>query len=567
MKLHYTFICAALFLISFSLSSCTADDELPSVEIVDYPQEGLLGETILVQLNHVPEGGNLQVFFDAEKAQVMFLSDTEIYVVIPRSIKTAKPILKIINLITNEEILKATFSLKAPVISGYSLKEVSFDQVFSIQGDNFDVIDDDVKVYVNNQLANIIKVGYKEIKISLPYAISNSNLQIKVEAQRQEINSTIGLQLSNPIITGVSTPTAWIRGELVVDGSGFNPNDQFGQVFINGIKCYYTAQNTQLKISTPPGPFNDFKVNSISYTTAGLTTIFDANIPIGNDAIMVDYQSDINNINEVFVHKDKAYNLTSFGDNFFNEKQDYVLYEFTASDEKWKQINSFHYTGAIVDAVYDGNENLYLYKYISSSGTYVLTKLNMNSFVETTLSLPYNKISSPILFAYQSNLYLLSGVNNINGDISIRTEKYKYSETSESWSTLSPNSFSELPLSTLGGGKCKYLHFNNNIYLNYGSSFKTYKITPNLSVSDYGYIVSFGYKDAVIGRYGNSNSEILYNIATNAQVIVQNDLIQFNNNYFVLNDQIYFFKNSWTEYFQNTTYTQKLRPSILNGIL
>ena len=185
MKLHYTFICAALFLISFSLSSCTADDELPSVEIVDYPQEGLLGETILVQLNHVPEGGNLQVFFDAEKAQVMFLSDTEIYVVIPRSIKTAKPILKIINLITNEEVLKATFSLKAPVISGYSLNEFSFDQVFSIQGDNFDVIDDDVKVYVNNQLANIIKVGYKEIKISLPYAISNSNLQIKVEAQRQ----------------------------------------------------------------------------------------------------------------------------------------------------------------------------------------------------------------------------------------------------------------------------------------------------------------------------------------------------------------------------------------------
>lgn len=568
MKQYLRFIGCVLLFLTFIFSSCSSDREDSSAVIIDYPEQGLLGQAITIQLNYVPEGGNIQVFFDQEETDVNYLSETEISVVVPRSITTNTPQLKIIDLVTNETILNATFSLKTPIINSYSVNEITFNQILSIYGENFDVIEDDIKVYVNNQLADIISANYNEVQLMIPFAISNSNLQIKVVAQRQEVNSNIGLQLSSPVISSVTSPTAWITGQLIVTGSNFNPNDQFGQVFLNGVPCYFTASNTQLSITMPPGPFSDFNVNNITYVTAGLTSSYNSNLPIGNDAIMVDYVENTGFQHEIFVHNNKGYNLVYLGATPYNPNNDNLLVEFSPVTEKWTQINSFHYTGVIADAVYDGNEYLYLYKRNTSLGTYSLSKLNMNTFVETPISLPYNQIQGPILFAFHSNLYLISGLNNANGTITTRTEKYMYSDITGNWTQLSSTDFSDLPLvSTQGTGKTRYLHYNNNVYINYGINFRTYKITSGLSVTSYLYNFSFGYQNEVIGRYGNGTSETLYNIFTNASANVQNGIFGFGNRFFVLNNQIYFIKNSWTTYHQNTYYTQKLRTSILNGIL
>lgn len=313
MKQYLRFIGCVLLFLTFIFSSCSSDSEASSSVIIDYPEQGVLGQAITIQLNYVPEGGNIQVFFDQEETDVNYLSETEISVVVPRSITTNTPQLKIIDLVTNETILNATFSLKTPIINSYSVNEITFNQILSIYGENFDVIEDDIKVYVNNQLADIISANYNEIQLMIPFAISNSNLQIKVVAQRQEVNSNIGLQLSSPVISNVTSPIAWITGQLIVIGSNFNPNDQFGQVFLNGVPCYFTASNTQLSITMPPGPFSDFHVNSITYITAGLTTSYNSNVPIGNDAIMVDYIDNTGFQHEIFVHNNMGYNLVYLG--------------------------------------------------------------------------------------------------------------------------------------------------------------------------------------------------------------------------------------------------------------
>ncbi|UPT70182.1 MAG: IPT/TIG domain-containing protein [Flavobacterium sp. JAD_PAG50586_2] len=567
MKQLIRFISSGLFFLLLSLSSCSTDSENSPVTVIDYPEQGLLGQPIVIQLNHIPPG-NLQVFFDLEEAEISYLSETSIRVVVPRSITTHTPILKVIDLVTNETILDTTFSLKTPVITGYSVNQVTFNQVFSIYGDNFDELEDDIKIYVNNQLAEIVATNYHEVQLAIPYAISNSNLQIKVEAQRQEVNSTIGLQLKSPVISAVASPTAWITGQLIIAGSNFNPNEQFGQVLLNGVPCYFTASNTQLSITMPPGPFSNFQLSNVTYTTAGLTSNYNTNTPIGNDGIMVDHLDNTGFQHEIFVHNNKAYNLIYTGATPYSSGSDNVFIEFSPVTEKWTQLNSYHYTGVVADAVYDGNEYLYLYKHYPSTDTYSLSKLNMNTFVETSISLPYNKIRGPILFAYQSKLYLLSGLNNVNGVISTRTEKYEYSETTGNWTTLTSTDFSELPLvSTQGTGKSRCLHYNNTIYLNYGINFKTYKITPSLSMTTYNYNFSFGYQNEIIGKYGNGTSETLYNIVTNASAPMQNGIFDYGNQWFVLNNQIYFIRNSWTAYYQNTYYTQKLRTSIINGIL
>ncbi|MCF6133169.1 IPT/TIG domain-containing protein [Flavobacterium wongokense] len=546
------------------LQSCSTDDGMATT-VVTYPETGLLGKEVTIELNYV-HFGDLQVFFDLEEAQVTYVSHTEIKAVIPRTITNHTPRLKIIDLVTNETILDETISLKTPVINGYSQNQVSYNTVFSIYGENFDELSNDVKVYANNQPAQIISTNYNEIQVMLPTNITSSNIQIKVNAQRQDVVSTIGLQLRNPVISAVASPTAWIRGQLVVTGDNFNPNYEYGEVWVNGVQCYFSASTNQLSIDMPPGPFSDFQVTNITYKTAGLTANFNTNVPIGNDAIMVDHSAAA--FNKIFVHNNKAYALTTFSSSPFGGNADYVLMEFSPVTEKWTQLSSFSYNGRIDDAVYDGSNSLYIYK-ASSTGTFALTKLDMNSFAQSSITLPDNKIRWPILFAYDSHLYLLSGLDDHNGTVvTSRTEKYSYSEATNSWTLLSSSAFPGMPLvDPQGSGSCQYLHHGNNIYLSYGINFKTYKITPSLGVTEYNYSLMCGYQNAVIGRYGNLTSPYLYNIATNASMNPQQDLIGWSGSFFTINNQVYYIKNSWTEYYQNTYYTQKLRSSILNGLL
>lgn len=548
--------------IAFGLSSCSNDNtEVAAVGL--YPESGLLGQQITIQMQHAPVNA-LQVFFDNEEAEVLYYNGA-IKVRIPRTLTRYNPVMKIIDLTRNVTILQTNFLLKAPVITGFSAPQVTFGEVFTIQGSNFDTEREDIKVFVNDAPAVVGTITYNTIEIFMPTAISTANLQVKVVAQRQATISAVPLQIKAPVISSVSTPYIWLGSVYVVNGQNFNPDAQFGQVTINGIPCDFSATNTRLDIRVPPGPYPDFTVTNITYQTGGLSTSYTTPIPISNDGIMVNYRE--RSYYTVFVHNNKAYALTS-NQGGFNYPYHYTIDEFSPVTEKWTTLSSFEYTGNISDAFYDGQDDLYLYKYLPDTESYTLTRVNMNTFAETTIALPYNKIYGPSLFAYQGNVYLLSGQNNINGVVSIRTEKYQYSEASNTWTTLPSSAFSGIPLVTIyGPGTCEYLHFGNDIYLRHGIDHRTYKVNPSLSVTMYPYEFCFGYQNAVIGLSGTSNFPTLYNINTNAYVNMQPDFLNNSNAFFTVNNEIYFIRGAWGGYHLNATFTQKLRKSTIYGIL
>lgn len=115
----------------------------------------------------------------------------------------------------------------------------------------------------------------------------------------------------------------------------------------------------------------------------------------------------------------------------------------------------------------------------------------------------------------------------------------------------------------------KYLFIGNEIYITLytTTSYRTtYKINPNLDITKYIYNAYFEYENNVFGLRG-SNFEELYNINTNASQKLDYISLFNYNCFFTVNNEIYFIRNSWTGYYQNTLYTQKLRKEILNGIL
>lgn len=572
MKITPKKIAFAFFLLIFILNSCNSDDKAEYIPptIVSFPEAGLLGQPISIKLENF-KADKLQVFFDLEEAQVNYVSDKEIMVIVPRTITKNNPALKIIDLNSNETILNKTFSLKKPVINKYSSDNVTFEEVFTVYGENFDINKDFISVYINNEKAEIINTNYNQIDIKIPNRIKNYNLEIKVKSQLQETTSLLPLMLKKPMILGVENKEYWIGSALIVNGENFNPNFEFGEVLINGVPSNFNAENKKLIIDAPPGPYKDFKITNITYKTAEQTYSYDCNINILNDAILVDHLDNGNIQHTIFKHNNKAYSFkyNDDGSNNFNYK--YSLLEFSPITEKWIELSTFNYTGYLADAVYDGNNSVYLYKKSTATQKFSLTKLNLDNFKEVAIDLPYsNTIFNPILFAYQDNLYMLSGLNIVDGQVTVRSQKYKYSAATNSWSVLPNSAFSNLPLvSPEGTGKCEYLFSGNDIYISYFNNIRnTYKITPNLTVTEYRpYSFYFQYANAIIGRHVNYN-QYLFNIVTNVSKPIDNyGLFGYSENFFVLNNEIYYLRNSWTGYYQNTLYTQKLRKEILNGLL
>jgi hypothetical protein len=556
-------IAIIFILLTFILNSCSSEEtKYVPPTLVNFPESGLIGQSIVIKVENV-QIGKLQVFFDSEEAEVNYVSDKEIMVIIPRSIKTNTPTLKVIDLNENKTILNKIFSLKKPVISKYSSDNVTFNETFTIYGENFDTLKDFISVTVNNENATVINVDYNKIELQIPNKIKTANLEIKVRAQLQEVTSTLPLLLESPMISGINNSSAWIGSQLIVFGKNFNPNLEFGEVFINGISCFFSVSNNKLSIDIPPGPYKDFKITNVTYKTAGLTFSYDCDIPIQNYFIMVD-DADGHSDQTIFVHNNKAYQFKYTDNGSYDYNFNYTLLEFSPATEKWTELSTFSYKGYIDEAVYDGDDTVFIYKRNTATQEYALTKLNMNTFQEVPIDLPNNKIQDPILFAYNENLYLLSGLNNNNGNITVRDQKYRYSKGTNQWVVLPNSAFSNLPLvSQYGIGDCDYLFSGNDIYISYNVNNRTYKITPSLDVTVYSGTMYFEYGKAIIGKPSNANESIYNMTGSNLTYLPFN----ISGRFFNLNNEIYCASGIWTPYYPKTNCTLRLKKEILNGLL
>lgn len=572
MKIFKDSIVVFLALLSFVLNSCsnTEDPQYVPPTLVTFQETGLLGQPVSIELENF-EADKLQVFFDMEKATIEGSSETGITVNVPRTIKRSNPTLKIIDLNENKTIFEKTFLLKKPIISSYSSESVTFNETLTIYGENFDVDKDFISVFVNNEKAVIVSNDYNKIEIQIPIKIAKANLEVKVKSQLQETTSSVALALKAPIIKSIRNSSVWLQTYLYINVENFNPDSTLGELFINGVPSnYFTVNGKTVEVIMPPGPYKDFKITNITYKTAGLTTSYDYDVKILNDFIMVDHIDNAGIDHTIFTHNNKAYALKYVMNDSDSANRTYSFLEFSPITEKWTELSSFKYSGYIADAVYDGEDTVYLYRLSVASQTYSMTKLNMDTFKETPMALPSNKIQGPMLFAYQDNLYLLSGLNNDQGNTTVRTQKYKYSKNNNTWTELASSAFSPIPLVANGSsGKCKYIFNGGNLYLSDGINYRTFKITPNLAVTvnPNHYRLFLDYGNSIIVKDVNYRS-LFINMETDKSVTLDMDsLFGYSENFFTLNNEIYYLRNSWSVYYQNTLYTQKLRKEILNGIL
>ncbi|WP_026713354.1 IPT/TIG domain-containing protein [Flavobacterium daejeonense] len=552
-------------LILVTLISCDKsidEEEHVAPVILNFPNQGLLDQPINIKLENFYIN-KIQVFFDLEKAQIRYLSDEEIEVIVPRSIKRSNPTLKIIDLVTNETILSEGFLLKKPSITHYSTDKATFDENFIIYGDNFDKDKNSLIVTINGENAEIVSSDFSKIEVKLPDVIKKSDLEVKVRAQLQDLKSNLVLTLRPPVISNVESKDIWIGSQLTIEGENFNPDNNLGEAFVNGVPCYFEYYNKKLFITVPPGPFKDFKLTNISYKTVGQSYSFDCNIHLLNEGILVDQLMGKQQQHSVFVRNNKAYTFVYKNNNVYDYNYDYSLLEFSTATEKWTELTGFHYKGYIVDAVYDGVNKVFLYKKAYNSGIYNLSVLDLDTFSEKEIDFPFNnKIDNPRIFSFQGDLYFFDGSIYINPNVNTLSERYKYSKITNTWTLLDNSTFSELPIVNPGGsGNSNYLHYNGKLYLSDGINNKTYKVNSDLTVDTYTYSFYFMYNNILFGRSTNVFN-LLYNLYSKNNITLQSNLFA---PCFTLNNEVYYFNGVKSVYYQNATLTtHRLRKEVLN---
>ncbi len=562
MKIDIKKIYPLLFVI---LIACNDETDIiePTPVISNYDKTGILGGNVTIEGNNFTLN-EIAVFFDESKAQITVFSEDKLEVIVPRNLKRYNPVLKVINLQTNKDLLTANFTLKKPTISSYNTDEITFDESLIIYGSNFDIDKNFIEVYVNEKKAKLIYSTNSQIEIQIPYEIYESSLQIKVIAQLQEALSNASLNLKKPVIESVENTTAWLRGQLKIKGKNFNPNNEFGDIYINNVKSHFTASNSEINITVPYGPYSDFYITNITYKTANLESSFDTNLEIGNVGIMVDIIKNIHPI-EIFVSNDKAYTFTSAKKNSSDEYPTVEFYEFSGVTEKWTKIEGFEFQGYVNNTAFDNKNTIYFYLGFEINKN-KLIKIDLIDFSTNEIELPFHEsLSSSKIFSFQKDLYVLFGQEYINGQSIKSDKKYKYKSDENKWETLDNSMFTDNAWKT-ESFLDKMIH-KNELYLSIG--YKNYKLEDDLSLTPFTNfsILMFSYNDVIIGRQANRSNTDIY--VHNIFDVYNTILLSWDEGgfFFVLNNEIYYHDFAYDYEGNGGLSTYKLKKELLNDIL
>lgn len=552
-KQKISIYCITCFLMLLGSCSKNENSDTPTKPSFSSLPSALLEEEIVIDGNNF-EQGKLQVFFDNEESYVNYVTDKKIKVKVPRSIERYNPTLRIVDLNTNENVLEETFLLKKPIITGYDKQEISFQEVLVIQGENFDKNRDFVKVLINGESANVIRASHNEVEIYIPTALAKSDLVVELTAQYQKVVAAQPLKLTKPIITNM-LDDFWAGQELVLEGSGFNPDGKFTSILVDGKESsIFSGVTHTIRSRYPSGPYKDFFINKVVYKMADYEIVINGNWEIKNNGIIVDFDPGYITHPPV-VYNNKAY--AYFWENVDIYDTKVALYEFTPESQKWNEVPGSSYLGYVNNVVYNNNGFLYVYKHPDDSDR-LLIRINLNTFEEEIIPLPFSdNRQTPFIVHFQERLYVLNGESiDDNFDIYDVEEDWQFDEITSTWSELVDGPMAG-HFSNRSTGYWSGFSHEGALYMNYDNL--SHRLNPDLSYETLGNEIYMLYQNTLITsnnqRGGFRDFEADY---TTPGVEHNLGFAYELNHFFILNDEVYF---------KMGQATYKLKKEILDEIL
>lgn len=544
-----------IFFIFLSFINCYVEVDIPiddntNQEPFNFPDDiqvpnlGLLGSTVkIVGTDLIAD--SLRISFDEIDASRFQISNDTIAAIVPRELSDFNVPIKLYNANNGSLYYSGDFSLRTPEITGVETSEVRFEEYIWVYGDNFDVDSNHLKAFINDEEVSLGQISYDSIQIFIPNNLDSQSLNVKVQAQLQEAYSSNLMVLKEPTFIPSSNTTS-IGNLLTLYGDNFNPNMEYGSFKINDeidVSIDYIYNNDSLRIKVPYGPYDNFKINSIHYETAGMQTSYDNIIDIDSQYIMHFKNDPAFIMSEVYNYNNKLYFLGS-ENNDNNSPPMIYLWESDLTSRVWNKIESVSFNGYNITSTITNDGEIYVYIDSSDDG---LKKIDINNLtlhehINIPNSLPRN---SPVIVVENDNIYIGKGNNPSNS--SNYVDLYKFNLNLNTWESVSSD------LNTLRQnrtfnyqGQTYILSYELSSSITYylyifDSNTNSFTLMPNSSFSS-GNL--FFYNNKIIRVSTTNNVISFYDFETNQQLASINNILDSGFNHFFASNNKVFFKSA-----------------------
>ena len=319
------------------------------------------------------------------------------------------------------------FELATPKIQSVSKREVTFNDEVIINGENFETGNNtNVKVLIDNIVANITQKTKTELTVKIPNGVTSIAPKIKVISNLQETTASDLLVMKLPQINSYPLQ-ANVFDEIVLIGENFNPEAYKNKVYFDDGEAYViSGDSNKLRVKVPHGVFSNWQpsikivVSDELKTTTYPISILDASIEIkkGFDIPMQDYQV-INN--QIYVYGYDPYRPSEL-----------VIHKYSVENNTFfdKRIVDLPFQGSTTIVRANG-EYIYLYFNRDTQDFYRVNLVNGNLYKLTDFPGEPRNISQ--VAVYNGNIFIGGGstgglYTNINyGDF------YEYNVVNNTW--------------------------------------------------------------------------------------------------------------------------------------
>jgi IPT/TIG domain len=432
---NYTpFLLGFLFTMLFACSK-EENSNNPALAIpnnITAPDNGIFNELVRVTIDTI-DLDSLHFFFnDHSVAYFAQVSSTEIDLQIPRTLEDVNSNLRIYYGREDDLIFNQAFTLRPPVIASISEVMVTFGDTLTIYGNDFDV-NEYTRVLFNGTSSTVINGSKDSVVAVIPNDLTQPILSVKVQAQLQEDELINVLTLKEPQI--ISAPGFTQIGAVIeLTGENFNLNPSAATVILNGdleTTVVSVQSNEEISIQIPYGPFKDFEIHSIEYSTAGMSTTYATPIFI-NSGYVLFTKEDSAAISQPFSYNNQIFGMGRPPDAEYDDP--YTLWRLNTDNQLWENFPDTSIPFS--DFTFHVSPNGMLYIYINGHPTENFYRINLqNQTLESLADFPGSTRSYPALISSVNRVVL--GKGKAIASETYYQDLFSYDENMNSWSSLS----------------------------------------------------------------------------------------------------------------------------------
>jgi len=221
-----------------------------------YPDYGKLDDTITIIGSHFHMKDEYNIArFGNENAFTVSSKPNEIKVLVPANL--FEPV-KISICISGQTSSPSSefFTFKPPEIVCFSPSIASYNDTVTIIGNNFTSVIDNIQIFFNNIVANIISADANSINAIVPPNLLNTESIISVHIAGRNLTFLDFFTLLPPNILSLSPDSGFINQTIVVNGENFNPINYNNNFYFEEVKGEVTYSNiSTLNVIIPDGLF------------------------------------------------------------------------------------------------------------------------------------------------------------------------------------------------------------------------------------------------------------------------------------------------------------------------